>query len=73
LKEPASIVVFECSYPAINSALFPDTESAIFWSSTTGAQIGIALILNFKTSENYFSYLDIEGYEHYVSLVRGGG
>lgn len=73
LKELVSIVEYKCYYPVVNSALFPDTEPAVFWSSTTTNQIGTALVLDFKTGINSVSYLDVEGFEHYVRLVRGGG
>ena len=39
VKELVSLVEESCSYPSINSTVFPNTSGANFWSSTNGACI----------------------------------
>ncbi|MGB5722736.1 MAG: DUF1566 domain-containing protein [Woeseiaceae bacterium] len=73
LKELVSILEFKCFGPAINVSLFPDTPPVSFWSSTTTNSINNALVVNFETAQNSFSYLDIAAFERHVRLVRGGG
>ena len=72
VKELASIVEYRCFDPAINDAIFPDTQPGFFWSSTPAWRIDSALGIEFEAGEGTFSYKDLTGFEHPVRLVRGG-
>ena len=72
VKELASIVEYRCVDPAINSTVFPDTESVMYWSTTTINRIDSALGIDFEDGANAWSYKDVDGFAHPVRLVRGG-
>lgn len=72
VKELASIVEFRCFDPAINGVVFPDTESVMYWSTTTINRIDSALGIDFEDGANAWSYKDVDGFAHPVRLVRGG-
>lgn len=70
IKELASIVERQCSYPAINISVFPDTPSATFISSTPfpdNTDGSILRTINFSTGEEYTS--QVETLRH-VRLVK---
>ncbi len=70
VKELVSIVEFSCRFPAINSNVFPETASSLFWSSTTYNNIITAAVVDFRFGSPSFSYKDLDGFAHYVRLVR---
>lgn len=56
IKELSSIVERQCSYPAINIAVFPDTPSATFLSSTPYPESpdnAVLRTINFSTGEEF--------------------
>jgi len=56
IKELASIIERQCSYPAINIAVFPDTPSATFLSSTPfpeSSDNAVLRTINFSTGEEF--------------------
>lgn len=74
IKELASILEEQCSNPAINVALFPDTPSGVFWSSSHPAFNAFnanSAYTAWYVDFNYGDY-DIErkSIDHRVRLVR---
>lgn len=52
IKELASIVEESCSYPSINSAVFPNTSGANFWSSTNGGCIDFGVGADYECTKS---------------------
>lgn len=70
-KELSSIVEVRCYSPSINPAIFPNTATATFWSSTPGVGYpNRAWVVNFSHGYSYNSYYRDSTYR--VRLVRGG-
>lgn len=64
IKELGSIVERQCYEPAINLALFPGTENAIFWTSTprnVALKGEPARYIDFTTGEEFSDALVISG------------
>lgn len=71
IKELASIVEPRCSKPTINSAVFPSTPSAIFWSTSSSALNGeSAWHISFKDGDD--DWKNKAGNLNQIRLVRGG-
>ena len=70
IKELASLGALDRNSPSINSALFPSTPSAWFWSSSPYAS-GSYLAWRFSFGYGYVSSLN-RYYNYHVRLVRGG-
>jgi hypothetical protein len=69
-NELKSIVDYRSYYPSINTEYFPNTVSAIYWSSTTYAlNMYAALNVDFYYGFAYYSH---KSASHYVRAVRGG-
>jgi pimeloyl-ACP methyl ester carboxylesterase len=70
INELASIVDYSRNYPAIDTAVFPDTVSSSFWSSTTNALYNTryAWEIGFDRGLGRYNY---KGYNGYVRAVRG--
>lgn len=71
-KELISIVEFKCRYPSINVTAFPDTASAVFYSSTpffTASGGGVSRIryINFSNGNAFYGS---ETASAYVRLVN---
>ena len=72
-NELQSLVDYSKSKPAIDTALFPDTHSSNYWSSTTQAFLTTqAWFVNFDSGLlDYYDKSDTF-YSYYVRPVRGG-
>ena len=70
VKELASIVEYRCESPAINDSIFPDTDSALYWSSTPRRLIDSVFVIDFGTGASTWNYKDVAGFEAPVRLVR---
>ena len=69
IEELRSIVAFDRYRPAINLAIFPNTESSSYWSSSPNAYYGVlAWLIGFGngSDSNYYRYD-----KYLVRLVRG--
>jgi hypothetical protein len=70
IKELKSIVEQACYLPAINDIIFPNTQSAYYWSSSPGASYDdYAWIVYFLNGSDSYSS---KSNNRYVRLVRGG-
>jgi hypothetical protein len=70
IKELKSIVEQACIFPAINDIIFPNTQSAYYWSSSPSARShDYAWIVDFDYGGGGS---DFESGGGYVRLVRGG-
>jgi len=70
VKELLTIVDNATNSPTIDTTYFPNTESNVYWSSTTGAEVtSYAWYVNFDNGEVDYYY---KSHSHYVRCVRGG-
>ncbi len=70
VKELRSIVEYQCTSPAINTMIFPNTVSDVYWSSSPYADDGgDAWGVNFGNGD---VGADFKSSGYYVRLVRGG-
>ena len=70
IKELASLAAHDRYNPAINSVVFPNTQSSGYWSSSPYAYYsGNAWLLYFSSGYDYGGYRNLN---YYVRLVRGG-
>lgn len=70
LKELVTLEDYSAYYPTINTALFPNTVSSHYWSSTTDAQYsGNAWRVHFYNGDNF---INNKSDSLYVRAVRGG-
>ena len=70
IKELSSLAARDRYSPAINSTVFPNTKSSLYWSTSPDASGGeYAWQLYFNDGDDYGSARD---YVYYVRLVRAG-
>jgi hypothetical protein len=70
IKELDSIVEIQCYSPAINSIIFPNTQSDYYWSSSPVARYSYyAWIVDFDNGSDGWNG---KNYGYFVRLVRGG-
>ena len=69
VKELVSITEKQCTEPAINLTVFPNTPSVWFWSSSPNASLSFhAWLVDFGGG---YSFNFVKGSGSYVRLVRG--
>jgi hypothetical protein len=70
LKELSTLVDYSTYDPAIDTAIFPNTVSSYYWSSTTYAyDTYLAWLVYFYHGYDYYGN---KSYSYYVRAVRGG-
>ena len=70
IKELKTIVDNTKAIPAINSTYFPNTQSSLYWSSSTySVNTGYAWRVNFRDGDVYYNS---KTGTYYVRCVRGG-
>ncbi|HEX5313670.1 MAG TPA: DUF1566 domain-containing protein [Gammaproteobacteria bacterium] len=70
LRELMSLSRYHCSDPAINSTIFPNTDSAAFWSSSPiEGRSGEVWAINFDAGQ---AFDDIMANQQELRLVRAG-
>lgn len=68
IKELNSIVEEQCAYPAVNSMIFPSTQSDWYWSSSPyAADDSMAWYITFDAG---FDYFYLKTWRNHVRLVR---
>ncbi|MEK7846656.1 MAG: DUF1566 domain-containing protein, partial [Nitrospinota bacterium] len=70
IKELKSIVDNTKYNPSIDTTYFPNTNSSIYWSSTT-----VADLTSYAWGVDFYDgyvYYDFKSYNGYVRCVRGG-
>lgn len=71
IKELNSIIEKQCTDPAINSIVFPNTPNIVFWSSTPYiGDASLAWVVNFSCGDG--NILGHKVLQRGVRLVRGG-
>jgi hypothetical protein len=71
IKELNSIAEQACDSPAINASIFPNTQSAYYWSSSpVASDDGRAWVVNFSKGGDVSSFN--KSNDRFVRLVRGG-
>jgi hypothetical protein len=74
VKELRSIIEYRCYNPAINLAIFPDTSTAAYWSSSpvvADALNNYSELIDFNTGETYFGpAAQRNDPSHVIRLVR---
>ncbi len=72
-NELQSLIDYSKSKPAIDKVLFPDTNSASYWSSTTQAFLTTnAWLVDFTSGNVHYHDKSNDFYRYYVRAVRGG-
>jgi len=73
IKELASIVETQCLTPSVNTTIFPNTISAMYWSASPVSYSPIeAWLLDFFDGQNTRINKNGNAGTYYVRLVRGG-
>jgi hypothetical protein len=68
LRELATVAERQCAHPRINLAVFPDTPSAMFWTSSSSVRAAEdAYVLDFSSGGVAH---DVKTAQHHVRLVR---